>query len=105
MRVLLDACVPARLRHELAHVGTIESARFAGLSKLSNGALLAAISGRYDALVTADKSMRFEQNMDGRSFAVVVIVSVDNDLAQLQPIMPAVAAALATIRPGDVIEV
>jgi hypothetical protein len=43
--------------------------------------------------------------MDGRSFAVVVIVSVDNDLAQLQPIMPAVAAALATIRPGDVIEV
>ena len=41
MRILLDACVPEGLRHDLAAAGTAETARYAGLSLLSNGALLA----------------------------------------------------------------
>ena len=49
MRVLLDACVPEDLRHHIfGH--DVETARYAGLSHLSNGALLSAMAGRFDVL-------------------------------------------------------
>ena len=37
--------------------------------------------------------------------AVVVVVAASNRLADLVPLAPSALAALATIRPGDVVEV
>jgi predicted nuclease of predicted toxin-antitoxin system len=108
MRVLFDECMPERLRHDIAKLSarlTIETARYAGLAHLSNGALLAAMAGRYDALVTVDKNLRYQQNMTGRTVSVVVITSVNNDIDLIRPVLPAVAAALAIIPAGDVVEV
>jgi hypothetical protein len=65
MSVLLDACLPERLRFDLASAGTVHSARYAGLQLLSNGALLAAMAGRYDVLVTCDQSIRYQNVVTG----------------------------------------
>lgn len=100
--------MPERLRHDLAKLSSsliFETSRFAGLWHLSNGKILAAMAGRYDVRVTTDKSLRYDQNMAGRSIAIVVIASVNNDIALLRLTMPKVIAAIAIIRPGDVIEV
>jgi hypothetical protein len=43
--------------------------------------------------------------MTGRSVSVVTITSVNNDIDLIRPVLPAVAAALATIQPGTVIEI
>jgi hypothetical protein len=67
--------------------------------------LLTATEGRYVALVTTDKTLRHEQSMAGWTVAIVVIVSAANDITQLRPVMPRVAAALAVIHPGEVVEV
>jgi hypothetical protein len=52
-RVVLDECVPHRLRQALsAH--DVVTASFAGLAGLKNGQLMKAIEGKFDVLVTLD---------------------------------------------------
>jgi hypothetical protein len=55
-RVLLDACVPHWLRKELPGF-EVETAFFAGLDVISDSALLDAIEGRFDVLVTLDRNL------------------------------------------------
>lgn len=105
MRILLDACVPADFRHDIASAGTVETARFAGLSRLSNGALLTAMAGLFDVLVTVDTSLRHQNTIVGRPVAVIVLRAPTNDISDLRPLVPAILTALATIRPGTVVEV
>ena len=57
MRVLLDECVDERLRHSFAE-HDCETARFAGLAGLKNGALLvAAERAGFDVIVTVDQNI------------------------------------------------
>lgn len=71
-RVLLDACVPHRLRSVLLSF-EVQTAHFAGLERLDDAALLAAIEGRFDVLVTLDKGLLLQQKIAGRAFGVVVM--------------------------------
>jgi len=38
---------------------------------MKNGELLAALEGRFDMLITADKNLRYQQNLTGRKLAIV----------------------------------
>jgi predicted nuclease of predicted toxin-antitoxin system len=75
MRILLDACIPERLRHDLVAAGTVETARFAALSHLSNGALITAMVDRFDVLITIDTNLQYQQNLTDRPIAVVILRS------------------------------
>lgn len=47
---------------------------FQGWKTLSNGALLnAAEQAGFDVLVTADQGIRYQQNLEGRKIAIVVL--------------------------------
>ena len=105
MRVLLDECVPQPLRREFpAHdVRTIRDMGWAGKK---NGELLALMAGAgFEVLLTVDRSLRHQQNLAAAGVAVVVIVAASNRLADLVPAVPAVEVALASIQPGDAVEV
>ncbi len=104
MRVLRDECLPVDFRHDLAHVGLVETSKYAGFNQLSNGALLTAMTGRYDVLVTSDQSMRYQQTIAGRPVSVVVLRAPSNDIIDLKPLVPAIAQVLSTIKPGTVVE-
>jgi hypothetical protein len=70
-RVLCDENMPHKLRSAL---GTFDVAtvQYMGFSGLNNGELLnAAEEAGFDALVTGDKPLEYEQNMSGRKIAVV----------------------------------
>src|SRR5437870_8781268 len=73
MRVLFDHSTPAPLRHALtAHV--VVEAVERGWETLGNGALLdAAEAAAFEILVTADKNMRYQQDLASRKIAVVVL--------------------------------
>ena len=105
MRVLLDECVPRRLRSELsAH--DVHTVAEMGWSGKKNGELLQLMSGAdFDALLTVDQGLPFQQNLVSASIAVVVMVASSNAAVDLLPLMPAVDAALASIKPGDIVEV
>lgn len=95
MRLLLDECVPARLRLALqAHeVSTVAEQGWAGIK---NGVLLAlAAEQRFEALVTVDKNLPYQQNARSLPVAVVVLDSPSNALAVLLRLVPELEASLA----------
>lgn len=106
MRVLIDECVPAALRETLSAMGhQCETVRRAGFGSKKNGELLALAEGRWDVLLTSDRRIKYQQNMSGRTVAIVVLIAKSNRLKDLLPLMPACAEALHSVSPGQILEV
>jgi hypothetical protein len=72
LRILLDECTPRVVKTRLAH-RTISTVQEMGWTGITNGALLARADREFDVLVTADRSLRYQQNLAGRRLAVVVL--------------------------------
>ena len=104
MRLLLDECVPKRLKRELpAHeVKTVQDMGWAGNK---NGALLRLADGQFDALLTVDQGIQYQQNLSGLRISVVIMMAPSNDVDDLHPLLPAVEEALAGMRPGEIMRV
>ena len=98
--MLLDENLPVEFRHELTG-HDVATARFAGLTDISDGVLLDGVVGRFDVLVTGDKSMQFQQNLDGRPVAIVLL-RCGTRMADLLQIVPELLAVLEQIRAGEV---
>ena len=73
MLILFDHVTPKGIARAL--VGhTITKAKDRGWDTFSNGDLLAAAEAAgFDVFVTADKNMRYQQNLAGRRIAIVVL--------------------------------
>jgi len=105
MRILLDECVPRRLRREFAG-HDVHTVHEMGWSGKKNGELLQLLAGQgFEVLLTVDQSIRHQQNLQAAGVAVVVLVALSNKLADLLPLMPSVQIALGSINPGDVVEI
>lgn len=104
MRVLLDECVPRRLRAELPghDVKTVAEAGWAGIE---NGALLQMAATQFDVLLTVDRRLEYQQNFSGLAISAVVIEAPSSDIAVLRPLMQAVREALPNVKPGTVTHV
>jgi hypothetical protein len=77
-----------------------------GWSGKKDGELLSLMQADgFEVLVTVDKSIRHQQNLRAAGIAVVVLVAATNRLADLTPRVPGALVALATIQPGDVVEI
>jgi predicted nuclease of predicted toxin-antitoxin system len=105
VKILLDECLPvdlrAAFRNHQAH-----SVDWAELKGKKNGDLLrAAEAAGYGALVTVDQGIRHEQNLRDRAIGIVVLLPRTNQLEDLIPVVEGVEAALATLAPGQVIEI
>ncbi len=57
--------------------------------------------GQFDAFITVDKSLRYQQNLRGRPFRIVLIRTHSNALEYLVPLVPQLMIALAEATPGD----
>ena len=67
--------------------------------------LLMLAEGDFDALVTIDKNIRYQQNITGRNIAIIIIRATSNDLDDIQPQIPQALTALKTLKPGQIVEV
>lgn len=75
MRLLFDQGTPVPLRNYLSG-HTIETAHERGWSDLSNGDLLArAETEGFDALVTTDQNLRYQQNLAAQRISVMVLMT------------------------------
>lgn len=98
MRILLDECVPAPLRSALgAHeCATAQSCGWAGVK---NGDLLRlAETAGFEVFLTADKNLRYQQNLAGRRLVIVELST--NDLRRLHAAAPEILGALRKSEPG-----
>ena len=72
MRVLFDQGTPVPLRRAL--IGhTVSTAFEMGWAELDNGDLLDAAEATFDALITTDQNLRYQQNLTGRRLAIIVL--------------------------------
>ena len=101
MRVLLDECVPSRLRQELSghEVRTVPEM---GWASKENGELLQLASPTFDVFVTTDQKLSSQQNIANFDIAVIVLVARRTKLEFLRPLIRKVLQALTEVRPGEV---
>ena len=102
MRVLLDECLPEGLRAELPGHQVL-TAREAGLAGRKDGDLLAAASGRFDAFLTMDRSLQWQQRVSAFDLAVVVLRARSNSLLSIRPLVPDLLRLLSFVGPGQVV--
>ena len=106
MRVLLDECVPRKLKFMLiAAAHDCETARDAGFGGMTNGKLLAEAEFLFDVLVTIDRNIRYQQSLAGRNIAILVLCVYSNDISDIEPLVPKAVNALKSIKPGQVVEI
>ncbi len=104
MRLLLDESVPRRLRQHLTghDVSTVVDM---GWSGVQNGALLALAGTAFDAFITVDKNLPYQQNLLALPVAVVLLSAVSNELSVLAKLVPALELALVQLQPGSFVRV
>ncbi|HKQ51644.1 MAG TPA: DUF5615 family PIN-like protein [Pyrinomonadaceae bacterium] len=101
MRVLLDECLPQRLKREVQAevVRTVPEMGWAGTK---NGALLRLVEREFDVFLTNDQNLEHQQNLKHFNLAVVVLVALTNDVEDLMPLMPSANEAIRTTGPREI---
>jgi predicted nuclease of predicted toxin-antitoxin system len=104
MKVLLDECLPRKLKFEVEadFVQTVPEAGWAGKQ---NGELLKLAEANFDLLLTNDQNMEHQQNLNKFNLAFIVLVAPTNDIDDLKPLMPTVNEVLQTIKAGEIVNI
>ena len=99
--MLLDECVDRRLATDIQghNVKTVPEA---GWAALKNGDLLSRAQHEFDALVTTDRNLPFQQDLSRFSIAVIVLRAQSNRVTDLRRLLPQLLAALPVARRGEV---
>ncbi len=102
MRIFFDQGTPAPLRRAL--IGhEIATAFERGWGTLQNGELLRAIEvAGFEAIVTTDQNLRYQQKLEGRRLAILVLLTTDWRLIRQHT--DYVVAAVAELSPGTYFE-
>lgn len=99
MKVLFDHNVPKKLRSLLPGHSVLTS-RELGWDEFKNGDLLAAAEAKgFEVLVTGDKNMRYQQNLQGRKLALVILPITNWKALRLHP--ASIVAAVDRSIPGS----
>ena len=101
MRILLDECIDRRFAREIEghEVVTVPQAGWAGIK---NGELLTRAQAQFDAFVTVDRNLAFQQNIPQFTIAVIVLQAPTNRLKDLRPMLPKLLQTLPTAPKGQV---
>ena len=59
----------------------------------------------FRVLLTTDQNLRYQQNLVKTGVSILVLAGAGNRIEDLIPLIPSTLAALASIRPGEVVEI
>jgi hypothetical protein len=102
MRVLLDECIPRKLKYSLLD-HECHTVPEAGLAGKKNGALLSLAEGAgFETFVTMDRGLEYQQNLAGGGIAILILHARSNRLADLLPLVPDLLRAIARAHNGEI---
>jgi predicted nuclease of predicted toxin-antitoxin system len=105
MKLLLDENLPHQLRHEIPNHDCYTVA-FMGWSGVKNGKLLElAQSAEFDALLTKDANLQYEQNLGNLPISVVMIQADSNDIVDIRPLIPEICVALQNLPVSQLVKI
>ena len=101
MKILFDECMPQPLRRRLAEF-EISTAQEMGWGRVKNGDLLKLAEDQFDAFLTSDQQLKYQQNLKGRKLAILVLST--NRWPQVKARTQEIIAAVLALKPGDYVE-
>lgn len=85
--------------HDVRTVGEM------GWAGRRNGDLLRAAEQQFDAFITVDRNIEYQQNISSFAIGIVLLRASTNDVDELLPLMPEVCDRLPRITAGELIRV
>ena len=105
MRVLLDECVPRKFGNFLPNY-ECRTVPEEGLAGKKNGELLSvAEKSGFQVFLRLDRGLEYEQNLQQKTIAVIVIRAKSSRLADLTTHSSEILRVLRSIQPGQLIKV
>ncbi len=101
MKILIDESLP-RFTLQLVQEHEAFTVQYVGWTGIKNGALLRRAEGQFDVFLTADKNLRYQQNLTDRTLAIIVFPS--NKLSVVKQLEMPLKQTLTEITPGAVVE-
>ncbi|NJO03610.1 MAG: DUF5615 family PIN-like protein [Bacteroidia bacterium] len=102
MKVLLDENIPRKLKHPLGNfeVFTVQDMQW---DSYQNGELLKiAVENGFDAFITTDRNLQYQQNTDRIALAFIVLNVVRLTYEFIEPLIPEIIAMLPQANKGQV---
>lgn len=95
MKILLDECVTKRLKPHLAEFKVFTVIEM-GWGGLKNGKLLKqCVDNSFDILLTIDKNLMFQQNLDRFELTIVVLNTLTSKIEELILFISSLKAQIA----------
>lgn len=95
MKLLLDENLPKKLKLDLSEFD-IYTVRDKGWNGKKNGELLQLmVSENFDALLTFDKNLKYQQNFSKYLFPVLILNASDNSYLTLSKLVPRIKEVLS----------
>lgn len=101
MKVLLDECLPKKLKFEI-NAEFVQTVPEAGWASKQNGELLTLAAASFDVFLTNDQNIEHQQTIGRFDIAIIVLVAPTNDIVDLPPLVGKLNAALNSIEPGTI---
>lgn len=104
MNILLDECVPARFVRSLTGhaVTTVQKRGWAGVK---NGDLLALAENEFDALITVDRRISIERDLNKFKLSIVLLRVRSNRLEDIRPLAADLLEKLPRATAGQLITI
>ena len=100
MRIILDENIPLPIA-DLFQNDTVTTVQQQGWAGIGNGELIGKINDTFDVFITADKNLRYQQNLKSRHIAIVELFT--NRLPLLTNHSQEIIDSLKSATPGSYI--
>lgn len=104
MRILLDECLPKKLKKEFQNYD-VKTVPEMGWSGKKNGELLSLAEAHFEILITADQNLRYQQNLKGRSIIIFVLKSPNSRYETVRSLIPEVIEKISGTTKSEIIEI
>ena len=105
MRVLLDENLPHTLRQLFENPIEVITVSYRGWTGKENGELLRLAADEFDAFITMDGSIPYQQNLESIQIGIILLKADSNRDEDLAPLIPQVNSILKTLKKGEVVTV
>ena len=98
MKILLDECITKRLKNHLTAF-EVFIVRELELSGIKNGKLMTyCVENGFDILLTIDKNLMFQQNLDKYPVTIVVLNSFTSKIEELIQFLPSLKSQINDLK-------
>jgi predicted nuclease of predicted toxin-antitoxin system len=94
MKILLDECLPKKLKKDFTNheVNTVPEMGWAGKK---NGELLLLAENHFDIFITTDQNLQYQQNLKNKDISIFVLKTRDSRYETLKLLVPSVLSQIS----------